>query len=598
MTRFPQSSRSTTKTTTTTSGLGEDEDEEEDPDEHLAEVYQQMLDMTLELVQDLSLNIRVGDMVLTAYGRGKVLEKANAAMPMSMSTQSQSSQKPFSFRLTIRLEWGGLVYCPQSDLIHKVLSTEQYEQAMDHLEQIRKLQVTLQCRDWGIPMDLHKPHQPPPNTNSNTRTSPHPEACVACIFQKPELYANQRRRNRRTPFWSSSAGGTNATKYTYTIATQRCDVCGNPVCSQHKINANAGGDNEFFVMCVDCSHDLSQAEHNFHTHHPQLLQNLQRLVQHYTRMTLQLCFCVPNLHELAHQLTHKQKRNGAISLGNSALGFVGAALGVAGAAAMLTPAGPAILLAAVATSATSGTFQGMHTGYNMFLSDKTVQQLADRCLGWHGLCLGILDAVESLRLDVISHERDFMLQQQQISNTQTASQRSSILLSHRRITALRPGQQSAYVSDLANFIALGSYTTTRNAMTGVGVTSAMGASYSQAINTSLQAVPVVGAAFSVGCMAMDANNMAASFKQLNTPAKKAVALSEVGRSVPTHLLATISPEILAIQRAVDELQLKIASARREEERAAIQKELDGLDGADLAADYEGDEDIEKELLGL
>ena len=75
-----------------------------------------------------------------------------------------------------------------------------------------------------------------------------------------------------------------------------------------------------------------------------------------------------------------------------------------------------------------------------------------------------------------------------------------------------------------NNLAVGGFTTSRHAMTGVGVTATMGSAYSQTINASLQTLPVVGAAFSVGCMAMDAVSMSSAFKSLSQPSEKALAL--------------------------------------------------------------------------
>ncbi len=524
--------------------------EDENDSDHLKEMYQRMLGMTNELVDDLYLNLRAGNQVLTRYGKGTIQKKE----PTPCNAVSLSSTK-------IQLDWGAILNCPQSDFVHKLLSPEEYAKAIEHLEEIRKLHLSIQCLEWGIKQQAD-------------------EACVACLFHKPELYSSTRTRQKRQYSWRSNSTGSSLAPDSSTASkkTCRCDVCGNPVCSQHKI-AMDGGDVEFFTMCVDCSHDLNQTELNLNAHHPQLLQNLQRLVQYYTRMRLQLCFCVPNFAELGHQLTHKQQRDGAISLGNSALGFVGAALGVAGAAAMLTPAGPAILLAAVATSATSGTFQSMHASYNKFLSSKTAHQLADRCLGWHGLCLGILNALEALRQDLIVQEHDFVLDHQDDS-TRDKSSKSA------------PKQQSM---EIWNALAVGSFSTTRSAMTGVSVTSAMGASYSQAINTSLQGIPVVGAAFSVGCMAMDANNMAASVKLLSTPAQKAVALQGVEQSFIRRVPTTIAPNVIVIMKAVDDLHLRMAEQRHEEERALIEQELEGLGGT-LSMD--SDSDIERELSGL
>lgn len=257
-------------------------------DDYLVASYEKMLAMTLELVQDTYLNIRPGDSVLTSFGKGKLIAIQNGGT------------------MKIQLSYG-LLYCPTTHLVHKLLTSEEYEKAMEHLEQSRKLQLAIQFIEWGIDFD------------SKT------DACVACLFRKPEICTSKRQRR---PYWRRSSSKKLSPNSNINTKTQRCDVCGNPVCSQHKIAM--GGDHEYFVMCVDCSHDLNQASQNYHAHHPQLLQNLQRLVQYYTRMSVQLCFCVPNLRQLGQHLTTKQMRDGAVSLGNSAIGFVGAALGVAG----------------------------------------------------------------------------------------------------------------------------------------------------------------------------------------------------------------------------------------------------------------------------
>ena len=70
-------------------------------------------------------------------------------------------------------------------------------------------------------------------------------------------------------------------------ATTICDVCGHPVCSGH-IMHNRDGTRELFVMCVDCSFDLTQLHKTLGVNHPQLQSNLDRLLQYYTRMVLQV----------------------------------------------------------------------------------------------------------------------------------------------------------------------------------------------------------------------------------------------------------------------------------------------------------------------
>jgi hypothetical protein len=411
--------------------------------------------MTMELVDDLTHNWHAGDVVLTEYGSGRLIDYPQ-----------KDKDTVWNNTVKIKLDWGGVLHSPQSDAIHKLLSPTDYQHAMEHLEQIRRLNVSMQSLDWGLPAQ-------------------HEDACVACLFQKPQFYSTTTRRQRY--FQQSSASMATASTVKVTTKTKRCDVCGNPVCSQHKVTmGNAAEGIELFIMCTDCSHDLNQAEHNLNAHHPHLLQNLQRLNQYYTRMVLQLSYCVPNLRRIGYELTHKQKRDGAFNLGNSALGFAGAALGVAGAVAMLTPAGPALLLAAVATSATSGTAQGVYSSYNL-LSAKPAQQLADRCLGWHGLCLGILNSLEQLRQELLEQEHDFM-----DGSTSRLGTMNNNNIGKRK-----------HSLEIWNALAVGSFATTRQAMTGIGVTSSLGASYSQAISSGLQTIPVVGAAFAVGCMAVD-----------------------------------------------------------------------------------------------
>jgi hypothetical protein len=86
--------------------------------------------------------------------------------------------------------------------------------------------------------------------------------------------------------------------------------------------------------------------------------------------------------------------------------------------------------------------------------------------------------------------------------------------------------------------------------------------------------------------------MASSFKQLNTPAKKAIALQGVEQSFSRHVAKSISPKVEMIIQAVDDLQERIMEQRALEEAALIERELDGL------GNLNGDDDIERELANL
>lgn len=109
-----------------------------------------------------------------------------------------------------------------------------------------------------------------------------------------------------------------------------------------------------------------------------------------------------------------------------------------------------------------------------------------------------------------------------------------------------------------------------------GLTSALGASYSQLISASMQSVPVVGAAFSVGCMAMDASNIASTINRLSKPSDKAVALYQVKESFSVHIPSTISLEVAALLNAVQDLRLLQEEAQRHQQQDLIEQELQEL----------------------
>jgi len=587
-------------------------------DSKIHDQYNMMINMTLELVRDMTI-AKKNDKVLTAYGNGVLLTKNGACGSME-----------------IELPFGAKLYHRQPEMVHKVLSPEDYEQAMEHLEQVRKLGLTAQGQQWNV--DIID------------------EVCVACLFDKP--YANnsvgvydksttiasqnakkiskeaaiQKSKRNRTSWlnrFSSASTSTITskskvaaplakerngmlTKKRKTTRTKFCDVCGNPVCSKHITPAAAGNQ---FRMCVDCEFDFTQMFETTSSskmtqsginsnlldldHIPQLTQTLDRLLTYYTRMALNLTFCIPNLRELAERLTYKERTNTKITLGTGGISFVGAALGVAGTAALLTPAGPALLLAAVATSASSAAIQGGQAGYNALfnMSLKEANQLADRVVGWHGLCVGILDALEQLRqtllkqvLTITNKDSDGISSARKKNENETKEisakrmkqeEKDALLLrqvlnSRSHMSAIDKKNTSDQSLEVLNTLALGTYHTTRNGLTGVGLTASMGASYSQMINASIQTVPVVGGAFSLGCMAMDASNIASTLDKLQKPSQKAVSLHKVEASFLSQIPATIQHEVEALLGAVNTLKERQQEAQMNQQQDLIEQELEEL----------------------
>ena len=109
-----------------------------------------------------------------------------------------------------------------------------------------------------------------------------------------------------------------------------------------------------------------------------------------------------------------------------------------------------------------------------------------------------------------------------------------------------------------------------------GLTASMGASYSQMINASIQTVPVVGGAFSLGCMAMDASNIASTLKKLQTPAAKAVSLHQVEQSFLTQIPTTIQYEVDVLMGAVNDLKERQMEVQTTQQQDLIEKELEEL----------------------
>jgi hypothetical protein len=524
----------------------------------LQEKYHMMMKMTLELVQDIT-KVKEGNRVWTAYGEGICIDTGGS---------DRSMQVALSF---------GTLYHRSPEMIHCILTENQYMEAMDHLEQVRKLQWTMQCEQWNV--DVVGKH----------------EECVACLFDKPcwtglegRSSATSSTNSRKSWFRRKRSSEDLKGNRSATPKHKPCDVCGNPVCASHTIGNQSSGNN--FIMCVDCQFDLNrvvntQTQGNSSStkglldpNHPQLPQTLDRLLQYYIRMVLQLNFYIPNrvIKECGRLLTNSERKNAKVALGTGSLSFVGAALGVAGAAAILTPAGPAILLAAVATSASSAAIQGTHAGLNQFRIKHGVMAhvhaVADKIVGWHGLCLGILNALDELRSNLVQeHVVTIRLLKQEM-----ADQKWKQFQQQRRNLRQQRQKNNMHGNNLWSDLAMGSFHTTRHGLTGVGLTAQMGASYSQVISASIQTVPVVGAAFSVGCMAMDASNIASALNKLSKPSDKAVALSQVEDSFLVHIPSTISPEVEALLSAVQDLRELQAETERTQQQDLIEQELEEL----------------------
>ena len=130
------------------------------------EKYSHMMNMTLDIVKDLTA-VREGDSVWTAFGKGICIH-----LPQQQQTEPQQSEEQ-SMRVALSF---GTLYHRQPEMIHKLLSENEYVEAMDHLDQVRKLQWTMQCEQWNV--NVVGKHQ----------------ECVACLFEKTRLEGSRFQR--------------------------------------------------------------------------------------------------------------------------------------------------------------------------------------------------------------------------------------------------------------------------------------------------------------------------------------------------------------------------------------------------------------------
>ena len=109
-----------------------------------------------------------------------------------------------------------------------------------------------------------------------------------------------------------------------------------------------------------------------------LQQHMEAYLDIYDRVLLLLRYSEPLMNSLAAQLEYAEKKNNQVKLGTSSASVVSGALGFAGMAAVLTPAGPPLLLA-------SGTAVHVSLEAKNYFDES--QKVANRILVLHGMLL-------------------------------------------------------------------------------------------------------------------------------------------------------------------------------------------------------------------
>jgi hypothetical protein len=409
-----------------------------------------------------------------------------------------------------------------------MLSVKEFQMAMDKMEEYRINLLEMECAERQLTCD---------------KTS-----CVRCVLSE-----DKKRRQLRKPKVNS------------------CDVCGNPVCRKHR-DAPSKESGQHFVMCLDCKDDLEFE--SLDIHNDNLHDKLVRLLTSYDRMVLQLSFCVSAIcTDVATKLSSLETKHSKVRIGTSAASFVSGGLAVAGTLSLLTPAGipligkcalrllkycgvsihPAHMIIwsrSVAAIATSSASTAVNVGNSAITqsSAKEASQVADRIIGWHRLCLGILAALARLREVLI---KEPLLRKDYLKMVCKAG---------------KPGWNKS-VNGASRATSLGLRATSV-------VASTPATTYSSLLQTSLAVTPVVGAALSLGIMACDAHNIQATIRNLQKPSDMALALMQIQKTFTVLIPTSVEDEALLLLQVVRELSW-------------LQKSVNQLDETKLVSDSSG-----------
>lgn len=334
-----------------------------------------------------------------------------------------------------------------------------------------------------------------------------------------------------------------------------CRVCANPTCRQHQ---SVDFYKQKIVLCHSCEtlfrvnfNKLVPKQHE-QDEEQQALQLVQdkiaQMVQTYDRIVVLLSHATPFIPDLVQRLQATEMRNNRVGVGTAGAGILSGALGLAGTAAIFTPAGVPLLLASLALSGSSVAVTASNSAINLFYENNP-QAVADQIIVMYSMISCVVEAANSLRSVALAKSQDKAAATQQLKKEKGAhkshgrdnddqgddeadvkeadneytSQRSvDTIQVEKVVNSLRLLRQTGTGIDLANTAATSS----------TAVRSSGGAAASGLLNSGaniLKVVPVLGAAFSGFCLAMDADRLKQTLDRIKAgdPSEKADALLRI-----------------------------------------------------------------------
>ncbi|KAL7555563.1 hypothetical protein ACA910_013039 [Epithemia clementina (nom. ined.)] len=407
-------------------------------------------------------------------------------------------------------------------MTHNYMTDKELNAAFEACEKMRKLNLEVECNELGIPCDHSK--------------------CKQCMLEEGLAKKKEEAESKSSSYFPTIRIGNPFGK---SNKTEPCLLCASPTCSASHASKTFLKEN--VVLCLECESLFQTSEGGLEDDMAiGLQQQLERLTDAYDRAFLLLRYSSQFIPELVKQLQEEESRDDKVNLGTSSVGVMTGLMGFAGAAALLTPAGPPLLLASFVFG-TSNAAVGLGYSANKYYwrSDSaSPTQVANRLLTLYGFLLAAMERIVTVREQVQADKT--------MGNVESSKDAEG-------------GEgRNAYLDALSQ-----SFTVTRRTNTTLLVTSAAGYTASGSVFEAIGAAPVIGQAFSAAIIVLDYQTATSTLKKIQQGSvnEKAQMLQERCDLPALMKLPTTSDleaEVQDILRAVDQTRQSVCLCHDDE----------------------------------
>lgn len=222
--------------------------------------------------------------------------------------------------------------------------------------------------------------------------------CTTCLYENKEKEEEKMKRLMKDPNYTSNPNKEKRRTWCKQAMTRvrskrsfpPCLICSSPVCSKHCCKEFK---DEKINVCSKCSalftmdFVVATMKNNNSTEERQ--QAIEHMIDSYDRALLILRYSAQYIEEIAQALENRSRTTDHIGLGSSSVGLMSGLTGVAAvtaqfvaAAAILSPAGPPLVVASILFGASAAAASGGTEAVNYY---STPNQLACKIIALHDL---------------------------------------------------------------------------------------------------------------------------------------------------------------------------------------------------------------------